>query len=442
MHKWVKRVLTALLTALMVLLLLPLGLFPAAGAFDTTHFLYALPDEIVVEGAIAFPMIPGPDAIFEIPAELSVVTILPLKNYAAFRCFDGTTFRFGKIKDGTVGIFTLATQGANPKRPSLTITQKPVQDYTLTIDTNDGSTPLATVTQAMKSAYTLPVPERDGYSFRGWELSGGGGVNWGRGQGMMYVFGTGDGALTAQWRKLVTISYDTDGGSPALEPRVLMSGVPDLLPSAPTKSGYTFTGWKAGDTIFAAGAEYTVTDDVTFTAQWMVTVDVTITYNTDGGSPAAIAPVTVASGTSITLPAAPTKSGNIFMGWKTGSATLGAGASYTVTGDVTFTAQWEVAADVTITYNTDGGSPTIAPVTVPYGTSITLPAAPTKSGNIFMCWKTGSATLGAGESYTVTGDVTITAQWTKSIFGTNIPSTIWNWIVFIFCFGWAWMWFI
>jgi len=366
MHKWVKRVLTALLTALMVLLLLPLGLFPAAGAFDTTHFLYALPDEIVVEGAIAFPMIPGPDAIFEIPAELSVVTILPLKNYAAFRCFDGTTFRFGKIKDGTVGIFTLATQGANPKRPSLTITQKPVQDYTLTIDTNDGSTPLATVTQAMKSAYTLPVPERDGYSFRGWELSGGGGVNWGRGQGMMYVFGTGDGALTAQWRKLVTISYDTDGGSPALEPRVLMSGVPDLLPSAPTKSGYTFTGWKAGDTIFAAGAEYTVTDDVTFTAQWMVT----------------------------------------------------------------------------ITYSTDGGSPTIAPVTVASGSSITLPAAPTKSGYIFKGWKTGSATLGAGASYTVTGDVTFTAQWTKTIFSTNCPSTVWNWIVFIFCFGWAWMWFI
>jgi len=371
MSKLVKRILSVLLMALMALLLLPLGLFSAVGAFDETHVIYALQDELFVEGAIVSPMDGNPRAMFEIPAEQSAVTIVPLVDNATFHCYGGASFSFGEIEDGTIGIFTLATAGNNPTPPSLTITQIPVQDHTLTINTNDGSTALATVTQAMKSAYTLPFPERDGYSFRGWALNGGGGVSWGRGQGMIYVFGTGDGTVTAQWRKLVTIAYDTDDGSPALEPRVLMSGVPDLLPAAPTKSGYTFTGWKAGDTIFAAGAEYTVTDDVTFTAQWMVAVDVTITYKTDGGSPAEI-----------------------------------------------------------------------APVTVPNGTSIKLPAAPTKSGNIFMGWKTGSATLGAGESYTVTGDVTFTAQWAKTIFGTNFPSTIWNWFVFIALFGWVWMWFI
>jgi len=66
----------------------------------------------------------------------------------------------------------------------------------------------------------------------------------------------------------------------------------------------------------------------------------TVTYNTDGGTPATIAPVTVASGATINLPTTPSKSGNIFKGWKAGSTTLGAGASYTVIGDVTFTAQW------------------------------------------------------------------------------------------------------
>jgi len=66
----------------------------------------------------------------------------------------------------------------------------------------------------------------------------------------------------------------------------------------------------------------------------------TVTYNTDGGTPATIAPVTVASGTAITLPAAPAKSGSIFKGWKDGITTYAAGASYTVTANKTFTAQW------------------------------------------------------------------------------------------------------
>jgi len=250
----------------LTLLLLPLGMVSVASAFDETHVIYALPDEIVVEGIIAYQMEPGPDASYEIPAELSAVTIIPLKDNATFRCFDGTKFSFGKISDDTIGIFTLATSGTNPTRASLTITKKPLQDYTLTIDANDGSTAPTTVTQAMRSTYTLPVLERGGYSFHGWALSGGGGLSLS--SSPVYTFGTGDGAVTAQWRKLVTIAYDTDGGSPALEPRILLSGVPDLLPSAPTKSGYTFTGWKAGDTIFAAGADYTVTGDMTFTAQW------------------------------------------------------------------------------------------------------------------------------------------------------------------------------
>ena len=124
MSKLVKRFLSALLMALMVL---PLGMFSAVGAFDSTHVLYALPDEIVVVDAIGTPMKGNPmdgnpRYMFEIPAELSVVTIIPLKNCASFQLFDGTTFRFGKISTDTIGLFTLAAPGVNP---SLTITPSP-----------------------------------------------------------------------------------------------------------------------------------------------------------------------------------------------------------------------------------------------------------------------------------------------------------------------------
>ena len=83
-----------------------------------------------------------------------------------------------------------------------------------------------------------------------------------------------------------------------------------------------------------------VTQTVVVTQAAVPVTNYTVTYNTDGGTPATIAPVTVASGATINLPTTPSKSGNIFKGWKAGSTTLGAGASYTVIGDVTFTAQW------------------------------------------------------------------------------------------------------
>ncbi len=41
------------------------------------------------------------------------------------------------------------------------------------------------------------------------------------------------------------------------------------LNGAPSKSGYAFLGWSDGTTTYAAGAQYTVTADTTFTASWV-----------------------------------------------------------------------------------------------------------------------------------------------------------------------------
>jgi hypothetical protein len=68
-----------------------------------------------------------------------------------------------------------------------------------------------------------------------------------------------------------------------------------------------------------------------------------VSYNSGEGTGTAPSSQTVASGTSITLPAigsmtAPT--GKTFDGWITGGLSYAAGASYPVTGNVTFTAKW------------------------------------------------------------------------------------------------------
>ena len=46
------------------------------------------------------------------------------------------------------------------------------------------------------------------------------------------------------------------------------------LPSA-TKEGFDFTGWSDGNTTYEADAEYTVSDDVDFTAQWTESTNIT-----------------------------------------------------------------------------------------------------------------------------------------------------------------------
>ena len=67
-----------------------------------------------------------------------------------------------------------------------------------------------------------------------------------------------------------TVSYSANGGSGAPSNQTKTCGTALTLSSTkPTRSGYTFTGWKATDgTSYAAGASYTANAATTMTAQW------------------------------------------------------------------------------------------------------------------------------------------------------------------------------
>ena len=185
----------------------------------------------------------------------------------------------------------------------------------------------------------------------------------------------------------VTYAYGALGGTYATQ--IVQAGEKAITaPADPTREGYTFIGWdKAIPATMPA-------ENMTLTAQWRIN-QYTITFDTDGGS--AIEPITQDYGTAITAPAAPTKTGYTFAGWDTEIPTT------MPAGDMTIKANWAVN-QYTISFDTDGGS-AIAPITQGYGTAITAPAAPTKTGYTFAGWdKTIPATMPAG-------DMTITAQW-------------------------------
>ena len=132
---------------------------------------------------------------------------------------------------------------------------------------------------------------------------------------------------------------------------------------------------------------------------------------------------TVQKGTNVTLEA-PTKEGHLFKGWKDEK-----GNSYpagedgkvkiTVTGAMTLTAVWKVRT-FTVTYVLlDGKTRT---ETAAYGQNVTLGEEP-RTGYTFVGWKDGEKVYHAGETITVTGDMTLTAEWKKLPSAENLPKT-------------------
>ena len=127
----------------------------------------------------------------------------------------------------------------------------------------------------------------------------------------------------------------------------------------------------------------------------------TVTFQSEGGSEVASQ---IRANTPAARPADPTKEGHTFIGWYNGESEWN--FETPVTEKLTLTAKWQINR-YTITFDTAGGSE-VAPITQDYGTTITAPANPTKTGYTFAGWdKTIPSTMPAE-------DMTITARWTEN----------------------------
>ena len=70
----------------------------------------------------------------------------------------------------------------------------------------------------------------------------------------------------------------------------------------------------------------------------------------------------------------------------------------------------------TVTFNTDGGTGTVDPMTAEAGTAITLPSADGLSRQYytFTAWETGEKQYNTGDEFTVNADTVFTAVWTRN----------------------------
>ncbi|MCU1364233.1 MAG: hypothetical protein JWM55_2061 [Acidimicrobiaceae bacterium] len=191
--------------------------------------------------------------------------------------------------------------------------------------------------------------------------------------------------------------------------------------------GYTFTGWSTeadgtGAT-YSDGATYEFGSPIVLYAMWQAT-NVTAQFNVNGGA-GAIASITAAVGSTISLPLAVSgisQSGYFFGGWNTAANGTGtsyqAGASVMLNANETFYAQWTPA--VQISFSANGGVGSITQLSGKAGTSVSLPAATslTNSGFSFSTWNTAANGTGTsyapGQSVTFTTSLTLFAQWTAT----------------------------
>ena len=137
----------------------------------------------------------------------------------------------------------------------------------------------------------------------------------------------------------------------------------------------TYTYYKTTEEASAAAEPGDVVSGVTETAKYSVKV----VY----GNGAADTSVTVSSNATYILPGEPVREGYIFQGWSDGTRTYPAGYSYTVTGNVIFTAVWKADRPVNLpdTHSidlvvSDGGEAKLSLTNASEGATVTVTATP------------------------------------------------------------------
>ncbi|NLP48487.1 MAG: InlB B-repeat-containing protein, partial [Clostridiales bacterium] len=298
-----------------------------------------------------------------------------------------------------------------PAAHSTYTAQWTVNSYNVTFAANGGSGTMAPqgILYGTSANLTANTFTRSGYKFTGWNTQA-------NGQGTSYAdkasygpMGTSGVTLYAQWEKSdYDLIFNANGGSGTMTNQTIGVGATAAIKANTfTRTGYTFKNWNTlangTGTTYANQANFTMgSSNTTLYAQWDIN-QYTITFNSDGGS--AVAPITQNYGTAITTPANPTKAGHTFSGWSpTVPSTMPAS-------NTTCTAQW-TANQYTVSFVTNGGT-ALSPITKDYGTQISAPTAPTRTGYTFAGWYSNEGLTNAVSwPHTVAANVSFYAKWT------------------------------
>ena len=269
-----------------------------------------------------------------------------------------TGYAFAQWSDGkTDNPYTMAVPGA----VSLTA-QTQIETYTIDYELNGGALEAGKTNPATytleTAAFRLEEPTRTGYTFAGWTGSNGTtpqtDVGIAQGSiGNLYF----EANWTANGYKILYTGVE--GADVSTFPTKHVFGKDTAIPN-PTKTDYSFAGWKVNGSAAArdltlSGTAYTA--DITLEATWTAN-EFTITYSGVEGADVSTFPTKHVFGKDTAIPN-PTKTGYGFAGWKVnGSAaardlTL-SGTAYTA--DITLEATWTKLTEPTPSVIMEGGT--------------------------------------------------------------------------------------
>ena len=223
--------------------------------------------------------------------------------------------------------------------------------------------------------------------------------------------------------KYITISFDPNGGTGTMKPMRVKAGVGYTLPECTftPPEGKEFAGWLAvNGNVYPAGHDVFSTYDQSLKATWKdkEAAEVTITFEPNGGT-GTMQPLKVKAGEDFFLPecAFTPPEGKEFAGW------LAENGKVYPAGDIVLSysssvlkATWKDtgAAEITISFNPNGGTGSMQPMKVKSGENFMLPECTytPPEGKEFAGWLAVNGNVyPAGNVATFSIDQTLKATW-------------------------------
>ena len=223
--------------------------------------------------------------------------------------------------------------------------------------------------------------------------------------------------------KYITISFDPNGGTGTMKPMRVKAGENYTLPECTftPPEGREFAGWLAvNGTVYPAGTKVISSYDQSFKATWKdkEAAEITITFDPNGGT-GTMQPMKVKSGENFTLPECTftPPEGKEFAGWLAANGTVyPAGDIAFSTTDTVLKATWKDtgAAEVTISFDPNGGTGTMQSMKVKSGEEFKLPECTftPPEGKEFAGWLAVNGKVHpAGDAVTFSIDQSLKATW-------------------------------
>ena len=315
---------------------------------------------------------------------------------------------------------------------TLRITQNPVVVY-VSFNVNGGSGSIGSKTYTVSKTYGSlpagPTPPK-GHSFDGWYTAKSGGSKITASSTVSASYTT----LYAHYSaKKYTVTFNSNGGSSCSSQKVTYGNTYGSLPT-PKRTNYIFVGWytaKSGGTKITSSSKHTTASDITLYAHWDNSI--LVKFDNNGGYGNVPSETYYLGKTYGHLPAGSTPpSGSYkFEGWYTASS---GGTKITV--DTSVSASYTtlyahyVAKELTVTFDSNGGSAASSKKVTCQGTYGSLPTTSWK-GHTFLGWYTassGGTKVTSSTTVTNTVDHKLYAHWRvdtyKVSFNTDGGSSV------------------